>query len=256
MTSPPTTPQKQRTAESHYHNGGVGYPVNIYISCYNLSPASSPLAMPHKFTQTNNFMMMVEIPLEITQSTQITWSMTHHSTPLHPIATPGHIPDPPGDRNPVSPGPLLALCPSQPQSASSAISTGVFGDLVAEVRTAEPNLLSTFTSKSESPVKSESPHRQPAWAGVIPQAQPTSLSPCRSRPCGTTHSTGTFRQNIEIPMYDNEKCELDPSWPHPIYPHEPGQSHPDDPLPNITIAPKKYYLITKGLCLGVYYDEW
>ena len=234
----------------------MGYPVNIYISPYNLSPASSPPATPRKIAQTNNFMMTVEVPPEIAQSTQITWSMTPHSTPLRPIATPGHIPDPAEDGNPVSPGPIPALRPSQPQLASSAVSTDVFGDLVADVRTAEPNSLSTFTSTSQSPVKSESPHRQPARAGVIPEAQPTSPSPCRSRPRGTTHSTGTFGQNIEIPVYDNEKRELDPSWPHPIYPREPGQSHPDDPLPNIAIAPKKYYIITKGLRLGVYYDEW
>jgi hypothetical protein len=67
---------------------------------------------------------------------------------------------------------------------------------------------------------------------------------------------GIFGDQHEIPILDNQVRELDPSWPHPVYPPESGNDHPDSPLPNIPIHPKKYYVIFKGLRIGVFYEKW
>jgi len=67
---------------------------------------------------------------------------------------------------------------------------------------------------------------------------------------------GTFGDQHEIPILDNQVRELDPSWPRPVYPRESGNDYPDGPLPNIPIYPKKYYVIFKGLRIGVFYEKW
>jgi hypothetical protein len=42
----------------------------------------------------------------------------------------------------------------------------------------------------------------------------------------------------------------------PVYPRIEGQIHPEDPLPMEPVPPKKYYVVWKGLKLGVFYDKW
>jgi hypothetical protein len=69
-------------------------------------------------------------------------------------------------------------------------------------------------------------------------------------PAGTSHLP-----DIGILMDDNEIHGVDPSWPVPVYPWI-NETRPDEPLPNIPIAPKRYYVIFKGLRPGVYYDKW
>lgn len=44
--------------------------------------------------------------------------------------------------------------------------------------------------------------------------------------------------------------------PDPVYPRAKGTVHPMDPLPENPISPMKYYIVWKGLKIGVFYDVW
>ena len=79
-----------------------------------------------------------------------------------------------------------------------------------------------------------------------PQSHPSTFGDAR---------VGTFGQD-EIRILNNQVRELDPSWPHPVYPRESGNDCRDSPLPNIPLHPKKYYVIFKGLRIGVFYEKW
>jgi len=114
---------------------------------------------------------------------------------------------------------------------------------------------------SPSPQPSFSSLRSSRRAGVLSSSpalvvQASSSAPGASGQTGASHHvTGTFGQNIELPIFDNEIHEFDPSWATPIYPTQPNQLVCEK-LPNIPVKPKHYYAITKGIRLGVFYDEW
>ena len=44
--------------------------------------------------------------------------------------------------------------------------------------------------------------------------------------------------------------------PDPVYPCAEGTVHPMDPLPENPVAPMKYYIVWKGLKIGIFYDVW
>jgi hypothetical protein len=190
--------------------------------------------------------MSVEVPLEIAQQTQITWTMTPHATPSRAKAITNNTP------NASTHSVQFGVAPLSPQSNPDAASDDIFGDLVTRVETVKPEPSSVqLTVPDVQPVTpSPSPSQRHA-------ATPTAQSASRSRPEHATHrSTNTFGQDFPVPTYDNEIKELDPSWAKPIYPRKRGDAHPDDPLPNFPIAPRNYYTITKGLHLGVFYAKW
>jgi hypothetical protein len=144
------------------------------------------------------------------------------------------------------------------------VSTDIFGDLVNQVQTMKLEPLAS-QEVSTTPAVLSPPNRPVSkpesvsdhLRSVSPAGQPVSPPPRPSTRQQHAHrSTGTFGQDIDIPIYDNEICEPDPSWPRPVYPRTTGETHPEDPLPNIAVAPRKYYYITKGLRLGVYYETW
>jgi hypothetical protein len=136
------------------------------------------------------------------------------------------------DRSPTRVAPIPTLwfgsrSPSQPTKPTSE-------DLAADVK-----------------AETLSPH-------VIPQmpstqlSSPSSLSSpsCASQSCQQTDTAG---QHISI--VDNKLFDLDPTWPVPVYPATPGEQNAD-PLLNVPVYPKKYYIIYKALRPGVYYDIW
>jgi hypothetical protein len=125
-------------------------------------------------------------------------------------------------------------CPESPRSP--AASSDVFGDLVDNVGTYPPS--------------------QRAGAAAS-DAQPSSLISSQSLVRhASPRPTETPRHNAGISIFDNEIHELDPRWPKPVYPLAHGESSTDNPLSNIAISPKQYYVIFKGLRLGVDYDVW
>lgn len=54
-------------------------------------------------------------------------------------------------------------------------------------------------------------------------------------------------------IVDNHR-ELDANLPRPVYPCATGEPQP--PLPNIPHHPRRYYVIFKGLRIGVFYERW
>lgn len=44
--------------------------------------------------------------------------------------------------------------------------------------------------------------------------------------------------------------------PDPVYPRNKNSVHPMDPLPETALAPMKYYVVWKGLKIGIFYDVW
>jgi hypothetical protein len=229
-------------------------------------------------TTPNNFKISMEIPLEFAQSSQISWTMTPFNSPTRTGDDP-HTPE----RSPVRPRRISTLCfDSSPfnQRASRSDIDGAIQVETSDVapatpppeqprRTleAEPATLSPGQRRSRSRAVSPSPQpnflfpRSSHRASVLSASpalvvQASSSAPGASGQAGASHRvTGTFGQNIELPIFDNEIHEFDLSWAMPIYPIQPNQQMCER-LPNIPVQPKRYYTITKGIRLGVFYDEW
>jgi hypothetical protein len=206
--------------------------------------------------------MSIEVPLEIAQTAQITWSMTPISTPARRHMSPENRPEVP-NCSPIRPSHALhfGVNPlSHPPHVSATATSDIFGELVTEVKTTkhEPpsNDLRSPIQDVHSGALSPPPSPRPVKSEFqsTPAVSLDASAPRMPSPTYTHRTTSTF--GVDFPIYDNEIAELDPSWPTPIYPLAPGKSCPDPPPPNIAIAPKKYYVLTKGLRLGVYYDEW
>jgi hypothetical protein len=82
---------------------------------------------------------------------------------------------------------------------------------------------------------------------VATSAAPTSL---------THRSTNTFGQQ-DFSLAPAKLFDLDEICaPDPVYPRVKGTVHPMDPLPESSIAPMKYYVVWKGLKIGIFYDVW
>jgi len=172
----------------------------------------------------------LDIPAEFAQFTQITFSMTPHGTPVNP-----HILNTSRRRAAPIPAPNFGPLPSQEILASSDVD--VFGAPATRIKTELP-----------------SKHTHPSSAMSNPSDPLRHQRSCMEHP---TAPAGTSDlPDIGILIDDNEIHGVDPSWPVPIYPRINGETHSDDPLPNIPVAPKKYYVIFKGLRPGVYYDKW
>jgi hypothetical protein len=206
--------------------------------------------------------MSIEVPLEIAQTAQITWSMTPFGTPARPMSPENNNPEAP-NCSPNRPIPALRFGVNSlphPSHVSATATSDIFGDLVTAVEATKAEPPSDDLRSSVQGVQSGALSPPPSPPPVKPEFQSTpsvplgASSPRVRSPPYTHRSTGTF--GVDFPIYDNEIAELDPCWPTPIYPLMPGQPRPDPPPPNIAIAPKKYYVLTKGLRLGVYYDEW
>lgn len=207
--------------------------------------------------------MSIEVPLEIAQTAQITWSMTPFSTPTRPLSPKNNNPETP-NCSPTRPMPTLRFGVDSlphPSHVSATDTSDIFGDLVTEVKATKHEPPSDdLRAGSVQDVQSGtlSPPQSPR--SVKPEFQSTPAVPLDASAPRVPNRTYTHRASstfgVDFPIYENEIAELDPSWPTPIYPPAPGQSGPDPPLPNIAIAPKKYYVLMKGLRLGVYYDEW
>jgi hypothetical protein len=136
----------------------------------------------------------------------------------------------------------------------------------------EPNMpISPHPSPTRIPAPNfgaTSPPR-PGQSGVFappvlvkddPDTPSTPIIPSSStRPRGAGHrSVNTFGQHdiLDIPHVFNNVRELDENLPHPIYPSVAGQQPLDRPLPMIAEYPRAYYVIFKGLRIGVFYDIW
>lgn len=69
-------------------------------------------------------------------------------------------------------------------------------------------------------------------------------------------SNNTFGQQ-EFALVAPALIDLDEACaPDPVYPRKQGVAHPMDPLPERPIAPMKYYIVWRGLKIGVFYDVW
>ena len=218
-------------------------------------PVSGPTpTTPRTSTRNSNFLLSVEVPADIARTTQITWTMTPYGTPTRPTIS-DDVPR--GARgSPIEPGPALRFGVSSPSGplhvATSDNSTDVFGDLVTEVRTTKHELSHEGLLNSVPAVPPGAMSLPPTPGSTVKrEPQP----PLMGSPAQSGHRN-PYAEILDFPFYDNQLPWPDPSWPIPVYPREPGETHPDDPLPNVPIAPKKYYVVSKGLRLGVYYVEW
>ena len=172
--------------------------------------------------------MSVEVPLEIARISQISWTMMPYGTPVRPMVTETDIPEP---------SPVKEFSTSSPLQHRLATGTSdVFGDLIHQ---SKPPLGATPASNPDPAcprlvVKPESLQHPFGADPVIPATHPGSPHP---RPTSiksesssqhllsavpvvdpsvlplTQRSIGIFGQNIDIPTYDNEIRECDPSWP-------------------------------------------
>ena len=234
------------------------------------SAPSTPHRQP-RLTQ-NNFLFALEIPAEIARTTQLSFSLTPHSTPVGPAATEDDVPETP-DSSPIRPAriPSLNFDPVSPQprsrehifndvtprpSRSRAGASAVGDPFTATPPPSQPcprstpNLSQSRSSASalgdqfaEAPPPSQPRSRASTYDDVhveTPIQSPTRLV--------RTETSGQYG----IPILDNQVHELDPSWPEPVYPCDSELS----PLPNIPLYPKKYYIIFRGLKIGVFYNKW
>jgi len=85
------------------------------------------------------------------------------------------------------------------------------------------------------------------WAAII-----VSLSASASK---RSNKDGILTATAFHNVFNNVR-ELDENLPHPIYPSVAGQQPLDRPLPMIAEYPRAYYVIFKGLQIGVFYDIW
>jgi hypothetical protein len=97
---------------------------------------------------------------------------------------------------------------------------------------------------------SPSPSRIPSHRGQVPTPISTHLSGrAQKNQCASMAS-----DTVEPPVVNNILTDI--GGPDPVYPHQAGVTHPEDPLPMMLRAPKKYYNIYRGLKIGVFYDTW
>ena len=125
-----------------------------------------------------------------------------------------------------------------PSHVSAMATSDIFGDLVTAVE----------ATKAEPPSDDLRSSVQGVQSGALsPPPSPPPVKP-------------EFQSTPSVPLDASSPHVCSPLYTHrstaPIYPLMPGQSRPDPPPPNIAIVPKKYYVLTKGLHLGVYYDKW
>ncbi|KIM73538.1 hypothetical protein PILCRDRAFT_15190 [Piloderma croceum F 1598] len=204
-----------------------------YDDAPGVSVSSVP-NMPYRQTRghrSRNLHLELDIPCEFAQFTQITWSMTPHGTPVNT-----HVPNTSRQRAAPIPAPDFGSLPSQEILASSNVD--VFGSPATRIKTESPSKHTCTPSATSNP--SDTPRHQRS----------------RMEHCTVLLTGAADPPNIGILIDDNEIHGVDPSWPVPVYPLIDGETHPDEPLPNIPVAPRRYYVIFKGLCPGVYYDKW
>jgi hypothetical protein len=92
----------------HYYEGNFILELTDVSDNSNIV-SSAPVSAPNTPHKQSNFFMTLEVPLEIAQTTEMTWTMAPHSTPAHPKATNNlDSPDTPGC-SPVRPGPISTL---------------------------------------------------------------------------------------------------------------------------------------------------
>ena len=157
--------------------------------------------------------------------------MTPHNTPIN-----SQVPNTPHQRAAPIPAPNFGSLPSQEILASADVD--VFGSSATQIKTELPSEHIHTPSATSNP---SDPLRH----------QCSCVEHC------TVPLTGTSDPpNIGILIDDNKIRGVDPSWPVPVYPQIDGETHSDEPLRNIPIALKRYYVIFKGLRPGVYYDKW
>jgi hypothetical protein len=191
-------------------------------------PASTP-STPRRPRHYDNLHMSLEIPPEIALGTQISLTLTPHSTPVGARASRNNTPET-LERSPTRAPPIPApqfgpRSPSQPTTSTSE-------DPVADVK-----------------VETLTPHASPQMSSTQLSSPSSLSSPSPAR--RNRQRTDTVGQHISI--VDNETFDLDPTWPVPVYLAMPGGQ---DSLPNVPVYPKKYYIIYKGLRPGIYYDIW
>lgn len=191
--------------------------------------------------------MELEVPLEIARSSQITWTITPHSTPSST-----RNPDPSPLRAGSIPAPDFGPAPFVSQaSCNFQANADVFTEPIA------PGTLNSPSKHKPPPASTDKPATsRPRAARTMSPDQPPFTQP---RPgFATHHARGTFGQDqfSAVDGFNNETHGIDPNWPVPAYPCQDGERHPDEPLPNIPVHPKRYYVIFKGLRPGVYYDVW
>ena len=201
-----------------------------------VQPASTP-STPRRPRHYDNLHMSLEIPPEIALAIQISLTLTPQSTPVSARASRNNTPRTLG-RSPTRAPPIPAprFRPGSPSQPTKSTSEDLFADVKVETLVV--------------------PHTSPQLSST-PPSLPSSLSSSLSSPSSARHNwqrTDAAEQRINI--VNNEICDLDPTWPVPIYWDVPGAQNTDGSLPNVPEYPKKYYIIYKGLRPGIYYDIW
>ena len=128
---------------------------------------------------------------------------------------------PPPDFDPVPPPPSQPSCPA----------VGILG-------------------QHHASVKSESEDRTESDDVVLAHAPDDNHVPALTQ--SALHGSGNLPA---FDVFDNRR-EPDANLPLPVYPRAPGEPQPHGPLPNIPHHPRKYYVIFKGLRIGVFYEQW
>jgi len=217
------TPSREQAA----HNNDEGRQFSFVEHGHLYLPLSlvpQTLCQCPRAVVSSNIQISIEIPPEIALAMDFSISLTLYSRHTYNMPrTPDNSPVraqriPPPGFGPVPP-------PSQP----SCPAVGILGQHHASVK-----------SESEDWTESDDV--------FLTHASDDNHVPALTQ--SALHGSGNAAFNI----IDNQ-CELDVNLPWPVYPCAPGEHQLHDSLPNTPHHPRKYYVIFKGLRIGVFYKK-